>query len=273
LEGKALCSKADGYAKQFHRLKRVLKRQRAILGIVIREAQRKMQVEGFAPDHPKAASDLSMWLERAERIHTQQRTDKNKPYALHAPEVECINKGKARKPYEFGVKSALVVAHQHGLMLGARTFPGNPYDGHILSAVLEQATNLTRDLRLKLKHIVVDLGFRGVDADNRDNEIHRGKYKRLSERQKGWLRRRPAIEPAIGHVKSDHRMDRCWLKGSCGDALHSISCAAALAAARHCPSGYQGGSFAPVADCVVTAMDARNATAASCACSDLVFAN
>ena len=78
---------------------------------------------------------------------------------------------KARKPYEFGVKSAVVVSHKHGLMLGAHAFPGNPYDGHILSAVLEQVTNLTQDLPVKLKHIVVDLGFRGVDADNPDKQI------------------------------------------------------------------------------------------------------
>jgi len=112
-------------------------------------------------------------------------------------------------------------------MLGARTFPGNPYDGHILSAVLEQAANLTQDIAVKLKHIVVDLGFRGVDADNPDKVIiHRGKFKSLSKQQKGWLRRRTAVEPAIGHLKSDHRMDRCWLQGALGDALHSISCAA-----------------------------------------------
>jgi transposase, IS5 family len=228
-EGKALRWRAGGYAhaKQFRRLQRVLKRQRTILGIVMREVQRKMQGADFAPDQPKAVSDLSMWLERAERIRTQQRADKNKLYALHAPEVECIGKGKARKPYEFGVKSAVVVSHQHGLMLGARTFPGNPYDGHILSAVLEQATNLTQDIAVTLKHIVVDLGFRGVDADNPDKEIiHRGKFKRLSKQQKRWLKRRTAVEPAIGHLKSDHRMDRCWLKGSIGDALHCISCAA-----------------------------------------------
>lgn len=229
-EGKALRWKASGYAhaKQFRRLARVLKRQRTILGIVMREVQRKSQGSDFAPDQsPKAVSDLTLWLERAERIRTQQRHSKNKLYALHAPEVECIGKGKARKPYEFGVESAVVVSHQHGLMLGARTFPGNPYDGHILSVILEQATNLMQDLPVKLKHIVVDLGFRGVDADNPDKQIiHRGKFKRLSAQQKGWLKRRPAIEPAIGHLKSDHRMDRCWLKGSIGDALHSISCAA-----------------------------------------------
>jgi IS5 family transposase len=221
--------KAGGYAhaKQFRRLKKVVKRQRTILGIVIREVQRKSKAPGFVAEHPKAFSDLLVLLERAERIRTQQRHDKNKLYALHAPEVECIGKGKARKPYEFGVKSAVVVAHKSGLMLGARTFPGNPYDGHALNAILTQATNLTRDVGVTLKQIVVDLGFRGVDADNPDKEIiHRGKFKSLSPQQKGWLRRRQAIEPAIGHLKSDNRMDRCWLQGALGDALHAISCAA-----------------------------------------------
>ena len=228
-EGKELRRRAGGYAhaKQFRRLKKVVKRQRTILGIVMREVQRKSEGPDFAPDRPKAASDLMMWLERAGRIRTQQRFDKNKLYALHAPEVECIGKGKARKPYEFGVKSAVVISHKHGLMLGARTFPGNPYDGHILSAALEQATNLTQDLSVTIRQVVADLGFRGVDADNPDKQIiHRGKYKSLSPQQKGWLRRRQAVEPAIGHLKSDHRMDRCWLQGALGDALHSISCAA-----------------------------------------------
>lgn len=228
-EGKELRRRAGGYAhaKQFRRLKRVVKRQRTILGIVMREAQRKLSMPEFTVDSPKAASDLMMWLERAERIHTQQRNDKNKLYALHAPEVECIGKGKARKPYEFGVKSAVVVSHQHGLMLGARTFPGNPYDGHILSAVLEQASNLTQDLSITISQVVADLGFRGVDADNPGKHIiHRGRYKTMTPQQKAWLRRRQAVEPAIGHLKSDHRMDRCWLQGALGDALHTINCAA-----------------------------------------------
>ena len=112
-------------------------------------------------------------------------------------------------------------------MLGARTFPGNPYAGHILSAVLEQARNMTQDVGVVFKQVVVDLGFRGVDADNPGAEIiHRGKFKRLSPQQTGWLRRRQAVEPAIGHLKSDHRLDRCWLQGALGDALHAISCAA-----------------------------------------------
>ena len=228
-EGKELRRKAGGYAhaKQFRRLKRTVKRQRTILGIVMREVQRKVDAPGFAPTHAKALSDLRMWLERAERVRTQKIQDKNKLYALHAPEVECIGKGKARKPYEFGVKAAVVISHQTGLMVGARSFPGNPYDGHILSAVLEQATNLLQDVPGKIKVVVADLGFRGVDADNPGKQIiHRGKFKSLNPQQKAWLRRRQAVEPAIGHLKSDHRMDRCWLKGALGDALHTISCAA-----------------------------------------------
>ena len=228
-EGKELRRRAGGYAhaKQFRRLKKVVKRQRTTLGIVMREVQRKVKAPEFAPVDAKAVSDLTMWLERAERIRTQQTKDKNKLYALHAPEVECIAKGKARKPYEFGVKAAIVVSHKAGLMMGARTFPGNPYDGHILSAVMEQAANLMQDVPAKIKQIVVDLGFRGVDADNPGMEIiHRGKIKSLSRQQKTWLRRRQAVEPAIGHLKSDHRMDRCWLQGAVGDALHAVSCAA-----------------------------------------------
>ena len=228
-EGKQLRRRAGGYAhaKQFRRMRKVLKRQRTILGIVIREVQRRVESADFAPDHPKAMSDLMMWLERAERIRTQQRNGTNKLYALHAPEVECLAKGKARKPYEFGVKTAVVVSHRHGLMLGARTFPGNPYDGHILNAALEQASNLMQDHAVMFKQIVVDLGFRGVDADNPDVQIiHRGKYKSLTSQQRRWLRRRQAVEPAIGHLKSDNRMDRCWLQGALGDALHAISCAA-----------------------------------------------
>ena len=112
-------------------------------------------------------------------------------------------------------------------MLGARTFPGNPYDGHILHAALEQATILMQDWAVAIREVVVDLGFRGVDGDNPGKHIlHRGKFKSLSLQHRGWLRRRAAVEPAIGHLKADHRLDRCWLQGALGDALHALSCAA-----------------------------------------------
>ncbi len=112
-------------------------------------------------------------------------------------------------------------------MVGARTFPGNPYDGHVLSAQLEQTTILLEDTGKKPKEAVVDLGYRGVDDDNPGVKIiHRGKYRSLTKQQRRWLKRRQAIEPAIGHLKSDNRLDRCHLKGQIGDALHAVLCAA-----------------------------------------------
>ena len=238
-EGKTLRRQAGGYAhaKQFKRLRKAVKRQRTILGVVMREVQRKLDADKAAvaagrtpahePSSPKAISDLTLWLERAERIRTQQRHTKNKLYALHAPEVECISKGKARNPYEFGVKVSLAVTHKQGLMVGARSFPGNPYDGHVLSAQLEQTVNLLQDTGRAPKQVIVDLGYRGVDADNPGVQIiHRGKYKSLSDEEKRLLKRRQAIEPLIGHTKADHRMDRCWLQGAVGDALHALCCAA-----------------------------------------------
>jgi transposase, IS5 family len=226
-EGKELRRKAGGYAhaKQFKRLRRTVKRQRTILGIILREIERKLATA--KGESPSAVARLNTLLERAQRIRTQQRKDKNKLYALHAPEVECISKGKARKPYEFGVKASIAVTHKSGLMVGARTFPGNPYDGHILNQQLEQTRILLEGTGNLPKQVVVDLGFRGVDKDNPTVDIiHRGKYRSLIARQRRWLRRRQAIEPAIGHLKSDHRMDRCWLQGHLGDALHTVLCAA-----------------------------------------------
>jgi len=223
-EGRVLRRKAGGYAhaKQFKRLRMVLKRQRTILGRLLREVRRKMG--GLAE---AARSQLDVWVQRAERIQRQQPKTKNKLYALHAPEVECISKGKARQPYEFGVKASLAVTHEHGLMVGARSFPGNPYDGHTLAAQLEQTTTLLEGIGVRPLTAIVDLGYRGVDQDVAPVEvIHRGKFKSLTPKQRGWLRRRQAIEPLIGHTKADHRMDRCWLKGAEGDALHTVLCAA-----------------------------------------------
>ena len=225
-EGKTLRRKAGGYAhaKQFKRLRRTVKRQRTILGIVLREVRRKLPTATSLC--AATLSRLNTLLERAERIRIQQLKDKNKLYALHAPEVECIGKGKARKPYEFGVKASIAVTHKSGLIVGARTFPDNPYDGHTLSAQLEQTGILLEDVGRRPKEVVVDLGYRGVDRDNPDVEIiHRGKYKSLTAQQRRWLKRRQAVEPAIGHLKSDHRMDRCWLQGQLGDAMHAVLCA------------------------------------------------
>lgn len=110
------------------------------------------------------------------------------------------------------------------MILGARSFPNNPYDGHTLNEQLEQASILSNST---IKDVYVDLGYRGVDQQNPDVSIkHRGKYKSLTAQERRLLKRRQAIEPIIGHLKSDHRMGRCHLKGAEGDAIHAVLCAA-----------------------------------------------
>ena len=141
-----------------------------------------------------------------------------------APRQACL---LGRRQGVLLTRTSLVVTDKQGLMVGARSFPGNPYEGQVLSAQLEQTTNLLQDLGRSPKQVIVDLGYRGVDADNPGVQIiHRGKYKSLSDHEKRLLKRRQAIEPLIGHAKADHRMDRCWLQGALGDALHALSCAA-----------------------------------------------
>ena len=135
-----------------------------------------------------------------------------------------IAKGKARTPYEFGVKVGITSTLKGNLILGARSFPNNPYDGHTLAEQLEQASILSNST---IKDVYVDLGYRGVDQQNPNVSIkHRGKYKRLNEKERRLLKRRQAIEPIIGHLKADHRMNRCHLKGAQGDAIHAVLCAA-----------------------------------------------
>jgi IS5 family transposase len=228
-EGKDLSRKAGRYAhaRQFKRMRRAIKRQRTIVGRLQREVDRKGSAIGAA-----VRQALGETLSKARRIVDQsgqrKATDgQPKLYAWHASEVDCISKGKARQPYEFGVKVGVASTLKGNLIVGSRAFHGNPYDGHTLNEQLEQATILMQDSAVKPTTAFVDLGYRGVDADNPDVHIvHRGKSKRISAQERKQLRRRQAIEPIIGHLKADHRMNRCHLKGETGDRLHAVLCAA-----------------------------------------------
>ena len=228
-EGKDLTRKAGRYAhaRQFKRMRRAIKRQSTIVGRLQREVDRKASAIGAA-----VRQALGETLNKARRIVAQSGQRKAtggqpKLYAWHASEVDCISKGKARQPYEFGVKVGIASTLSGNLIVGARAFHGNPYDGHTLHEQLEQAAILMQDSRAKPATAFVDLGYRGVDAQNPDVHIvHRGKSKRISEQERRLLKRRQAIEPIIGHLKADHRMDRCHLKGETGDRLHAVLCAA-----------------------------------------------
>lgn len=161
-------------------------------------------------------------LSRVKRLLEQKRGDKNKLYSLHAPEVECIGKGKVRQPYEFGVKVSVAVTHKEGLVVGMKSLAGNPYDGHSLAGALQQVGVLTGTMP---KAVFVDKGYRGVEIEGTD--IWRSGQKRgVTASIRKAIQRRSMVEPMIGHMKTEGRLDRNWLKGAEGDAIHAVLCGA-----------------------------------------------
>jgi IS5 family transposase len=160
-------------------------------------------------------------------ILTQKAGDTDKLYALHAPEVERIAKGKARSKYEFGVKTSIAVTNARAaggqFILGMQSLPGNPYDGHTLAGQIEQVERLTS---IAVERAYVDRGYKG--------HKHRGKARAIIAHTRGItsptirreLRRRNAIEPIIGHTKSDGLLERNHLAGTTGDAINAILVAA-----------------------------------------------
>ncbi len=161
----------------------------------------------------------ALWL--VGRLLEQGPKSKDKLCSLHEPEVDCISKGKARVRYEFGTKVSLATTLDGGLIVGARSFPGNPYDGHILAPALEQVEILT-DTRPGLA--VVDRGYCGHGVET-TRVLISGQRRGITPALAKLLKRRSAIEPEIGHMKSDGGLARCPLKGRSGDALFAVLCA------------------------------------------------
>lgn len=214
--GKAAERQAGRYAhaRQYRRMHRELRRLRTWLGRVVRDVERK------APEAmPKGLADR---LAVARRLYEQRRDSKNKLYALHAPEVECIVKGKARTPYEFGVKVSVAVTAREGIVVGMRSMPGNPYDGHTVDSALEQVQVLT-DTTPAI--VLADRGYKGVTPACGARLIL-SHTRKLPPRLKRLLKRRQVVEPMIGHMKADGLLARNWLKGEVGDALHAVLCGA-----------------------------------------------
>ena len=205
------------HAKQFKRMRKSLKALRTRVGRVYREIQRNMD---HIPEQNQAqARDL---LHRVNRILTQKKQDKNKLYALHAPEVECISKGKARTPYEFGCKVSVATTLKEGFVVGMRSMPGNPWDGHTLAETIEQVSILTDR---KPKTVIVDKGYQGITLEG-IRVLRSGQRRGVNRKLKAMIKRRSAIEPTIGHMKADGRLNRNPLKGTLGDALHAVLCGA-----------------------------------------------
>lgn len=202
------------HARQMQRARREQKRLRTYLGRVIRDIERKLPEEH--------AAKMSKLLEVARRILSQQRHDKGKVYSMHAPEVECIAKGKVHKPYEFGVKVGVVSTSKESFVVGMKSLPGNPYDGHTLKTSLAQVERLTGVLP---KEAYVDRGYKGHGEGNVTVWIA-GAKRGVTTAIKKKLKRRNAVEPVIGHMKNDGRLGQNFLKGMDGDAINALLCGA-----------------------------------------------
>ena len=154
------------------------------------------------------------------RLLHQKPKDPGKIYSLHEPEVDCISKGKARVRYEFGCKVSIATTLKGGFVVGMRLRPGNPYDGHTLGEALEQVAILTGH---PPRRAVVDRGTKGHGVEHTQVLIS-GTRRGLTPTLAKALRRRSSIEPEIGHMKTDGRLARCFLKGTLGDALFAVLC-------------------------------------------------
>lgn len=205
------------HPKRRQKAKASRRKLKTIAGRLVRELERKLPPGEFARE-----------LELFKKVLAQQKSSKNKIYSLHEPEVYCISKGKAHKKYEYGCKASVVLTQKTGIIVGAMTFKNNVYDGHTLEEVLQQTTALTGKTP---KTATVDRGYQGKQQIGQTLVyLPKPPLKRDSAYQKRKKRRhhrrRAAIEPIIGHLKSDHRVARNYLKGQVGDNMNFIMAAA-----------------------------------------------
>lgn len=204
------------HAKQAKRANREVRKIKRYLTRVVRDIVRKVDPRDEA---------MKEKLFQAAQLLRQERTSKNKIYSIHAPEVECISKGKVHKRYEFGCKVGIVSSSRSNWILGIKAFQRRPYDGHTLASSLSQAERMTER---SIKKAYVDLGYRGHDYEGptQVRVVGRQSFRDLTRTERRYMRRRSAVEPVIGHAKHDNRMIRNYLLGVDGDQMNAIMAAA-----------------------------------------------
>ncbi|RVD67774.1 IS5 family transposase, partial [Mesorhizobium sp. M4A.F.Ca.ET.029.04.2.1] len=212
------------HAKQFKRASKALRRLKTYLGRTVRDISR--QIAGDAE-----LDALFKWsLYQAFTVLEQrQRQRVRKIYSLHAHEVECIGKGKAHAPYEFGVKVSVATTLKRSnggqFALHAKALPGNPYDGHTLAAIIP---DMEKTIGNEISRVLADAGFRGHNApeSHKFRVFTAGQKRRVTPAIKRQMRRRSAVEPVIGHIKNERRMGRNYLAHTQGGAINAILAAA-----------------------------------------------
>ena len=205
--------------------KAAIKRLKTIAGRLIRDVQSKLTAEELGN-----YGDALLFFKE---ILAQQRMDKDKVYSVHEPDVSCIAKGKVHKKYEFGCKVSVGRTAGKGVITGMKCFRGNPYDGDTIAPTLEQMERILEPIGGQTpKKVVYDRGGRGRKQIGKTTVMTpmagpRNLSKKEKNKLKQLFRGRAAIEPTIGHLKSDFGMDRNFLRGLLGDAVNALLAGAA----------------------------------------------
>ena len=193
------------HARQMKRFRKEERRLRTWLSRLHREMRRKAKAL-YEPLEPLI-----------DKLLNQRRSDKDKLYSLHEPSVSCIAKGKAHKKYEFGSKVSLTVTNREGFALSLQAYVGNPHDSKTLATAFKETERMTG---VKVENGYVDRGYRGHGIEGTSVMVTGSR--RLSRTLKKRLKRRQAIEPVIGHMKSEGKLGRCYLKGQVGDEYQVV---------------------------------------------------
>lgn len=203
----------NGWAKA----KKAGKKIKTIAGVLVRELNRKLPADMLN----KYSADLNLY----KKVLAQKRSDSNKIYSLHEPDVKCYSKGKEHKRFEFGSKVSILVTQKTGVIVGALNFNSTMHDSKTLTLALEQHGRLTGK---QAKNIFVDRGYQGPKSINETKIFTPKPEKNITKTKRKKHSRRAAIEPVIGHLKSDYRMNRNFLKGVMGDEINVLLSAAAM---------------------------------------------
>ena len=212
------------HPKKRKKAKTAMKRLKTIAKTILRDIDRKFG--NNMELHKKYAEKFYLYM----RVLLQEKNSKNKIYSLHETHAYAVNKGKDHKGYEYGTKASIVTTKKSGIIIGVASHIKNEHDSKTLKDALTHANSN----RIKpIKEAICDRGYRGVKEVlgvtisipaiplKRDT-----KYQKEKKRKK--FKRRASIEPIIGHLKSDHRMARNYLKGFIGDEINLLLAASAF---------------------------------------------
>ena len=216
-----ITTRFSNHPKRKKEARKAAKRIKIIAGRLVRELERKIPQDRMWKYKPG--------LDLFNRVLSQKKEDKNKVYSLHEPDVACIAKGKAHKPYEFGSKVSLAITRNTNIIVAAVDFEGNPHDTKTIAPTLEQYERLTGQ---RAKIVIADRGYRGRKTVNGTQIVipdsGQGKTGYEKTKSRKQFRRRAAIEPVISHMKHQYRMDRNYLSGKLGDKINVMMAAAAF---------------------------------------------